>query len=135
MNNQITVLVEGCTMQINLDAFFAHATLIEQKKLFGYVFQEPWRNEKTISTLGEYLSHRLTNAKEAWDTASRQYQNEYICTQYRYDLTAKQKRTVEAANRKLLNAVKGCKIKYDRWNKIIAHFEMLKTKNLIYKGV
>lgn len=129
MNNQITVLVERCTMQINLDPFFNRTTpLAKQKKLLGYVFQEPWRNEETISTLGTYLPQKQAEAKEAWEAASKRYQDEYISTQFRYDLTAQQKRTVEAANRKMLNEVKRCKTNFERWGKIIAHYEMLKTK-------
>ena len=53
MNNQITVLVARCTMQINIDPFFTQATLAKQKKLLGYVFQAPWRNEETIGILDE----------------------------------------------------------------------------------
>ncbi len=129
MNNQITVLVERCTMQINLDPFFTQATLAKQKKLLGYVFQEPWRNEETIRTLDAYLPQKQAQAKDAWENASKRYQNEYTGTQFRYDLTAQQKRTVEAANRKMLNEVKRCKTNFERWGKIIACYEMLKTKN------
>lgn len=129
MNNQITVLVERCTMQINIDPFFTQATLAKQKKLLGYVFQEPWRNEETIRILDAYLPQKQAQAKDAWENASKRYQNEYTGTQFRYDLTAQQKRTIEAANRKMLNEVKRCKAKYERWGKIIAYYEMLKTKN------
>ena len=129
MNSQITVLVERCTMQINLDPFFTQATLAKQKKLLGYVFQEPWRNEETIRTLDAYLPQKQAQAKDAWENASKRYQNEYTGTQFRYDLTANQKRTIEAANRKMLNEVKRCKAKYERWGKIIAYYETLKTKN------
>ena len=129
MNNQITVLVERCTMQINIDPFFTQATLAKQKKLLGYVFQEPWRNEETIRTLDAYLPQKQAQAKDAWENASKRYQKEYTGTQFRYDLTANQKRTIEAANRKMLNEVKRCKAKYERWGKIIAYYETLKTKN------
>ena len=130
MNNQITVLVERCTMQINLDPFFNRTTpLAKQKKLLGYVFQEPWRNEETISILGTYLPQKQAEAKEAWEAASKRYQDKYSSTQFRYDLTAQQKRTVEAANRKMLNEAKRCKTNFERWGKIIANYEMLKTKN------
>lgn len=129
MNNQITVLVERCTMQINIDPFFTQATLAKQKKLLGYVFQEPWRNEETIRILDAYLPQKQAQAKDAWENASKRYQNEYTGTQFRYDLTANQKRTIEAANRKMLNEVKRCKAKYERWGKIIAYYETLKTKN------
>ena len=129
MNNQITVLVERCTMQINRDPFFTQATLAKQKKLLGYVFQEPWRNEETIRTLDAYLPQKQAQAKDAWENASKRYQNEYTGTQFRYDLTAQQKRTVEAANRKMLNEVKRCKTNFERWGKITACYEMLKTKN------
>ena len=129
MNSQITVLVERCTMQINIDPFFTQATLAKQKKLLGYVFQEPWRNEETIRILDAYLPQKQAQAKDAWENASKRYQNEYTGTQFRYDLTANQKRTIEAANRKMLNEVKRCKAKYERCGKIIAYYETLKTKN------
>ena len=117
-------------MQINLDPFFNRATpLAKQKKLLGYVFQEPWRNEETISILGTYLPQKQAEAKEAWEAASKRYQDKYISTQFRYDLTAQQKRVVEAANRKRLNAVKRSKTVFERWCKINAHYETLKTKN------
>ena len=129
MNNQITVLVERCTMQINIDPFFTQATLAKQKKLLGYVFQEPWRNEETIRILDAYLPQKQAQAEDAWENASKRYQNEDPGAQCRYDLTANQKRTIEAANRKMLNEVKRCKAKYERWGKIIAYYETLKTKN------
>lgn len=117
-------------MQINLDPFFNRTTpLAKQKKLLWYVFQEPWRNEETISILGAYLPQKQAEAKEAWAVASKRYQDKYISTQYRYDLTAQQKRTVEAANRKMLNEAKWCKTNFERLGKIVAHYEMLKTKN------
>lgn len=51
-------------MQINLDPFFNRTTpLAKQKKLLGYVFQEPWRNEKTIGILGTYLPQKQAEAK------------------------------------------------------------------------
>ncbi len=117
-------------MQINLDPFFDRTTaLTRQKKLLGYVFQESWRNEKAISILDTYLPQKRAEAKEALANASKRYQDEYISTQFRYDLAAQQKWTVEAANRKMLNEVKRCKTNYERWDKIIVHYEMLKTKN------
>ena len=116
-------------MQINIDPFFTQATLAKQKKLLGYVFQEPWRNEETIRILDAYLPQKQAQAKDAWENASKRYQNEYTGTQFHYDLAANQKRTIEAANRKMLNEVKRCKAKYERWGKIIAYYEMLKTKN------
>lgn len=37
----------------------------------------------------------------------------------------------ERNNKKLLSAVKQTKTKYERWGKIITHFETLKTKNRV----
>ncbi len=118
MNKDITVLVEQCTMQIHLDTFFKQMSLIKIKKLLGYVFYEPWRNEDTISTLNTYLPEKQAEAKEAWHKASVAYQNGY-----RLDN--------ERNNKKLLSAVKQTKTKYERWGKIIAHFETIKTKNRV----
>ena len=125
MNEPITVLVERCTMQINTDAFFTTASLARQKKLLGYVFQEPWRNEKTIDTLSTYLPQKQAEAKEAWAEASRAYQNGYRLPQNHPGQNA---RYIERENKHLMAEVKRCKTKYERWGKIIAYFEALKAK-------
>lgn len=101
MGEAITVLVERCTMQIHLDAFFTQMPLVKIKKLLGYVLQEPWRNEETIRILGTYLPQN--------------YLGEHLVF-------------IERNNKKLLTAVKQSKSKHERWGKIIAHFETLKTK-------
>lgn len=116
-------------MQIDLDVFFDQTTLMKQKKLLEYVFRETWRNEESIRALGTFLSRRQAETKKDWSAASKQYQNDYVCTQFRYDLSTRQKQTVEAANRKMLNEVKRCKSKYGRWVKIIDYYEKLKIKN------
>lgn len=125
MNEPITVLVESCTMQINTDAFFTTASLARQKKLLGYVFQEPWRNEKTIGTLSTYLPKKQAEAKEAWAEASRSYQNGYRLPQNHPEQNAKY---IERENKRLLSAAMRCKTKYERWGKILPYFEALKTK-------
>lgn len=130
MSNQITVLVEHCTLQINLDPFFDRKTaLTKQKQLLGYVFKEFWRNDEAIHALDTYLTQKKAEAIAAWAAASKRYQDEYVCTGFRYELTAQQKRSIEAKNRKRLNSVKRCKTEYERLCKISAHYEMLKIKN------
>ena len=126
MSEDITVLVERCTMQIHLGAFFTQMPLVKIKKLLGYVFQEPWRNEETIRILGTYLPQKQAEAKEAWHKASIEYQDGYRLPQ---NYLGEHLVFIERNNKKLLTAVKQSKSKYERWGKIIAHFEMLKTKN------
>lgn len=115
-------------MQIHLDAFFTQTPLIKQKQLLGYVFREPWRNEETIRTLSTYLSQKQSEAKEAWHKASIKYQDGYRLPQ---NYPEQNPVFIERNNKKLLIAVKQSKSKYERWGKIIVHFEMLKTKNRI----
>lgn len=128
MADQITVLLKNCILQIDLDLFFTQTTLAKQKKLLEYTFREAWRTEKTIIVLSAYLAKKQAETKDAWTSASKQYQNEYICTQFRYDLTVGQKRAAEAANRKMLNDVKRCKNKYERCVKIFDYYKTLKIK-------
>lgn len=128
MADQITVLLKNCILQIDLDLFFTQTTLAKQKKLLEYTFREAWRNEKTIIVLGAYLAKKQAETKDAWTSASKQYQNEYVCTQFRYDLAVGQKKAAEAANRKMLNDVKRCKNKYERCVKIFDYYKTLKIK-------
>ena len=59
MDKQITVYVESCTMQIKLEPFFSRTPpLVKSKKLLGYVFQEPWRNEEAVTTLDTYHKNK-----------------------------------------------------------------------------
>ena len=116
-------------MRIHLDPFFARSTITNQKKLIRYIFQEPWRNEEAIRILGEYLQQKQAEAKEAWEAASKRYQDEYISTRFSYDLTANQKRTIETVNRKMLNEVKRRKAEYEHWGKIVTYYSALKAKN------
>ena len=125
MSEDITVLVERCTMQIHLDAFFTQMPLVKIKKLLGYVFQEPWRDEETIRILGTYLPQKQAEAKEAWHKASVEYQDGYRLPQ---NYPGQNPVFIERNNKKLLTAVKQSKTKYERWGKIIAHFEMFKSK-------
>lgn len=128
MNEPITVLVERCTMQINTDAFFTTASLARQKKLLGYVFQEPWRNEKTIDTLSTYLPQKQAEAKEAWAEASVDYTNGYVDTSFRWGLRTKEKQAIERENKRLLAAVKRAKAKHEKYQKILTAFEAVKNK-------
>lgn len=130
MDNLITVHLADCTILLNLDSFFDRTVPLEkQRKLLNCIFRETQRNEENINILDSYLPRKQTEAKDAWEIASKQYQDAYISTQFRYDLTAQQKRSVDAANRKMLNEVKRCKTNFERWGKIIARYETLKTKN------
>ena len=112
-------------MCIHLDAFFMQMPLAEIKKLLGYVFQEPWRNEETIRILNTYLPQQQAEAKETWYKTSVEYQDGYRLPQIYPEQNPV---FIERNNKKLLTAVKQSKSKYERWGKIIAHFEMLKTK-------
>ena len=111
MNNEtVTVLVHRCRMEINLEPFFDKSTLANIRKLFRYVLKEPWRNTETINLLGEWLTARVAYTKD--------------------DLYTEEKRAIERAyNKKQLMNVKHAKAKYDRYSKILAAFEGLKTKN------
>ena len=125
MSEDITVLVERCTMQIHLDAFFTQMPLVKIKKLLGYVFQEPWRNEETIRILGTYLPQKQAEAKDAWHKASIEYQDGYRLP---HNYPVQNPTFIERNNKKLLTSVKQSKSKQERWGKIIAHFETLKHK-------
>ena len=89
------------------------------------MFQEPWRNEETIRTLSTYLPQKQAEAKEAWRKASIQYQDGYRLPQNHPEQSPA---VIERNNKKLLTAVKQSKAKFERWGKIITHFEMLKSK-------
>lgn len=127
-NTHLTVLVERCVMQINLDPFFDKSTLVNIRKLFRYIFQEPDRNTETIAALGGYLPAKVAEAKATWGDASVAYTNGYVDTKYRYDLNCHEKQAIERVNKKLLAAVKRAKAKHEKYQKILTSFEAVKNK-------
>lgn len=129
MAETITVLVDRCTMQINLDPFFDNSTLANIRKLFRYVFQEPDRNTETIAALGRYLPAKVAETKAAWGDASVAYTNGFVDTTYRWELKCREKQAIERANKKLLAAVKRAKAKHEKYQKILTAFEAVKNKN------
>lgn len=129
MAETVTVLVDRCIMQINLDPFFDNSTLANIRKLFRYVFQEPDRNTETIAALGGYLPAKVAETKAAWGDASVAYTNGFVDTTYRWGLKCREKQAIERANKKLLAAVKRAKAKHEKYKKILAAFEAVKNKN------
>lgn len=128
-NTQLTVLVERCVMQINPDPFFDNSTLVNIRKLFRYVFQEPDRNTETIAALGGYLPAKVAETKAAWGDASVAYTNGFVDTTYKWGLKCREKQAIERANKKLLAAVKRAKAKHEKYKNILAAFEAVKNKN------
>ena len=129
MGNSLTVLVERCVMQINPDPFFDKSTLVNIRKLFRYVFQEPWRNTETIAALGEYLPAKVAETKEAWGKASVAYTNGFVDTSFRWGLRTREKQAIERENKRLLAAVKRAKTKHEKYQKILTAFEAVKNKS------
>lgn len=121
-SEMIFVFVDDCTFYISPDIFLENSTLPNIKKFFKCVFKEEWRNTDAIRILGDCLSCKLKDAKMNWNIASRIYQNEYVDTRFRYDLNDKLIQKIKSQNNKMLNEVKRCKNKYERWKKISDNF-------------
>lgn len=117
-------------MQIILEPFFANCTLEKAKKLFGYIFQEPWRNEDAISALLEFLPEKETEAKQLWGQASTDFKNGYRDTKFLYGVSPKEKQKIERQNKDLLSAVKSRKAQYERRAKINSLFATFRTKEI-----
>lgn len=116
-------------MQINLEPFFSQSTLPNIRKLFKYLFQEPWRNTETVKVLLDYFPARVADAKAAWGTASVNYTNGYVDTTLRWGIPQREKQTIERQNKTLLAGVKTAKRKYERWVKINTLYLDIVSKN------
>ena len=98
MDEPFVILVDRCRMEL-YPSFFDSATLANIRKALKYLFQQPWRNEETIARLGEHLTKKTAETKEAYRQASQ-----------------KDARTAKTI--------------YERYTKILAHFDALKTKTM-----
>lgn len=121
------VLVENSRFEIH-PCFFDNRRLTDCKKLFKYLFQEPWRNTETIAALGGYLPAKVAESKDAWGKAGVDYINGYVDTKYRYELKCREKQAIERNNKRLLAAVKRAKTKHKKYQKILTAFEATKNK-------
>ena len=63
------ILVERCTLTLS-PAWFDQNSVANVRKVFKYLFQEPWRNEDTIAALSIFLAKRVDDAKALWSKKS-----------------------------------------------------------------
>lgn len=64
MAETFVILVDRCRFEL-YPSYFEGAALANIRKVLKYLFQEPWRNEDTIARLGEHLTKKTAEAKEA----------------------------------------------------------------------
>lgn len=120
MDDTVTIKVERCTMTINLEPFFAESTIGNIRKLFSLIGKEPWNNEEAIGVLLDFLSVKVgeTEKAKAKAEAWHAYQNGYVDTKFKPELTPQEKRKIERENKKMYKAVIKAKQTYLRYVKI-----------------
>lgn len=102
--------------------------LPNKKKLFRMMLSEPWNNVDAIAATVSTLDDLIVESKEAWRTASTEFQRGYVDTKFRVELTKAQKSKANANNKKLLDAVKRAKATHERMLKIKAAYEEVAAK-------
>jgi len=113
------ILVERCVMQLT-PAFFDQASIAKTSKIFKYLFQEPWRNEETITDLTLYYAKRVEDAKSLWSKKSIEFQNAYRIPDGND--------WIKRQNDKKFNEVKRAKADYERSLKCQTMLEEFKRK-------
>lgn len=120
-------------IQLVVPAWFDKASAKNIRLVFNLIMQHSRDNAVTITELDSFFISRPAELKEEWSKASRDYQNNYRIPDRAFhpEMTLKDVKTVQLANKELLNAVKKAKTRYEKMCKVKALYEDLKKKNLI----
>lgn len=120
-------------MQLVVPNWFDKASMKNIRLVFNLIMQNSWDNAATITELDSFFISRPNELKDEWSQASRNYQNGYRLPDRSFhpEMTLKDVKAIELANRKLLNAVKKAKTRYEKMCEVKALYENLKKKNLI----
>lgn len=92
------------------------------------MLSEPWNNADAIAATVSTIDDLIVESKEAWRTASTEFQRGYIDTKFQPAWTKAQIRKADANNKKLLDAVKRAKATHERMLKIKAAYEEVAAK-------
>lgn len=120
-------------MQLVVPTWFDKADAKHIRLVFNLIMQNSWENAVTITELDSFFINRTAELKEEWSQASHDYQDGYRLPDRRFHpgITLKDVKAAELSNRKLLNAVKKAKTRYEKMCKVKALYEDMKKKNLI----
>ena len=125
---EITVLVDNCVMQLNLDVLLQVCGITGVRKIIASVFQEPQRNTETIATMDKYIPLKVAEAKEEWKKASDWYLSTYESTVGMIDSAAR--KLADKRNLKRLRRVKKAKANYERYEKIAKYYQKYRDKEI-----
>ena len=120
-------------IELVVPTWFDKASAKNIRLVFNLILQNSWENAVTITELDSFFISRPAELKEEWSKASRDYQNDYRIPDRAFhpDMTLKDVKAVQLANKKLLNAVKKAKTRYKKMCEVKALYEDMKKKNLI----
>ncbi len=120
-------------IELVVPAWFDKASAKNIRLVFNLIMRNSWDNAATITELDSFFIRRPAELKEEWAQASRNYQNGYRLPDRSFppEMTLKDVKAIELANRKLLNAVKKAKTRYEKMCEVKALYEDLKKKYLI----
>ncbi len=130
LNTTVTFYcAEKCTFNLNYPVAF-NMSFTGLKKLFTLMFSAEHREQNIPAIQGteSALQTALAEYKALWGEASQKFANEYVDVKFHYEYTAQQKKKANAANKKLLSAVKTAKAKYDRLIKVQVCYTEIKEK-------
>ena len=120
-------------IELVVPTWFDEASAKNIRLVFNLIMQHSRDNAVTITELDSFFINRTAELKEEWSQASRDYQNGYQIPDRMFhpEWSLKDLKAVQLSNRKLLNAVKKAKTRYEKMCKVKALYEDLKKKNLI----
>lgn len=104
MLNIIHIVNGSC--EINLDPSLLHEIPFKNWRKLVKLAAADWRNQDTLRELGDWFSFTVQTAKEAWETASREFVNGWKDPKYHG-------KSCVPENRRLTCAVKKTKRHYE----------------------
>lgn len=129
MNEAVVhVVYDRCHIDLNMPVALQKMSLSNLAKVWTVQCKQPWNNAESITEMERWIHTVIETAKADWNARSHDYQNLYKSTQCDYLSTKEQKRKIENNNKKLLQAVKSAKSRYERSEKLLTKFTEIKQK-------
>ena len=120
-------------IELVVPVWFDEASMKNIRLVFNLIMRNSWENAATITELDSFFVNCPAELKEEWSKASRDYQNDYEIPDRMFhpEWSLKDLKAVQLSNKKLLNAVKKAKTRYEKMCEVKALYEDMKKKNLI----
>ena len=132
IEKEVLFQFDNCRMTLYLPVAMEKMPITNLRKILKWSDQERWRNEDSIRLFFDSIPEISEALKKEWVDASIAFQKEFLSEKFDshgYVITdGKERKKRKANNKKLMDAVKKAKRRYERFQKKVSKLEELKAR-------